>query len=136
MIELCGSKCGVVLPVKSVISFLRVGLTVALVVCLSGCETREITARRFDKVYGDASQGSGYDKAKAWETPRDNHVDAADNWAQFWSQKSEMEMVYDILAFEFVKIRASTGGNDTALVTKSLDFDLLLEDGWLLLEDG
>ena len=46
------------------------------------------------------------------------------------AQKTELEMIYDILAFEFVKVRASTGGNDTANVAEPLNFDLLFEDGW------
>ena len=37
-----------------------------------------ITARRFDTVYGEASAGVGYDKVRAWETPRDNHLEVAD----------------------------------------------------------
>ena len=93
-------------------------------------EVYKITARRFDKIFGDGSSGDGYDKVKAWETSVDNYVEAADNWARMWAQKSEMEMIYDILAFEFVKVRASTGGNDTTSVTEPLNFDLLFEDGW------
>ena len=93
-------------------------------------EIYKITARRFDTIYGDASSGDGYDKVEACETPRDNHVEAADDWARLWSQKSELELVYDILAFEFVKVRASTGGNDTAKITEPLQFDLIFEEGW------
>ena len=92
-------------------------------------EVYKITARRFDALYGDASAGDGYDKVKMWETLRDNHLEAADNWTRMWAQKAELEMIYDILAFEFVKVRASTGGNDTTNVTEPLDFDLLFEDG-------
>ena len=93
-------------------------------------EVYKITARRFDTVYGDASAGDGYDKVKMWETPHDNLLEAAGNRARLWAQKTELEMIYDILAFEFVKVRASTGGNDTANVTEPLDFDLVFEDGW------
>ena len=93
-------------------------------------EIYKITARRFDTVHADGSQGAGYDKVKIWETIRDNRVEAADNWAQMFTQRTELEMVYDVLAFEFVKVRASTGGNDTANVTEPLQFDLLFEDGW------
>ena len=60
-----------------------------------------------------------------WETPRDNQLEAASNWARMFAKKAELEMLYDVLAFEFVKVRASTGGNDTANVTEPLDFDLL-----------
>ncbi len=90
----------------------------------------KITARRFDTVHADGSQGAGYDRVKMWETPHDNHVEAADNWARLSAQKTELEILYDVLAFEFVKVRASTGGNDTANVTEPLNFDLLFEDGW------
>jgi hypothetical protein len=93
-------------------------------------EIYKITARGFDLVHADGSQGAEYDRVKMWETPRDNHVEAADNWAKFFVQKTELEMLYDVLAFEFVRVRASTGGNDTATVTEPLDFDLLFEEGW------
>ena len=93
-------------------------------------EIYKITARGFDFVHADGSQGAEYDRVKMWETPRDNHLEAAGNWAKLWAQKTELEMLYDVLAFEFVKVRASTGGNDTANVAEPLDFDLLFEDGW------
>ena len=93
-------------------------------------EIYKITARGFDLVHADGSQGAEYDRVKIWETPRDNHLEAAGNWAKLWAQKTELEMIYDILAFEFVKVRASTGGNDTSNVTEPLNFDLLFEDGW------
>jgi hypothetical protein len=93
-------------------------------------EIYKITARRFDTVHADGSQSEVYDKVKTWETPRDNHLEADDNRARMFAQKAELEMLYDILAFEFVKVRASSGGNDKANVTKPLDFDLLFENGW------
>ena len=93
-------------------------------------EVYKITARGFDLVHADGSQGEEYDRVKIWETPRDNHLEAAGNWARFHAQKAELEMTYDILAFEFVKARASTGGNDTANVIEPLGLDLLFEDGW------
>ncbi len=39
-------------------------------------------------------------------------------------------MLYDVLAFEFVKVRASTGGTDTFHVTQPIDFELIFEGGW------
>ena len=90
----------------------------------------KITARRFDIVHADGSEGAEYDKVKMWETTHDNHVEAADNWARMFAQKAEREMIYDILAFEFVKVRASTGGNDTTDITEPLSFELVFEDGW------
>ena len=85
---------------------------------------------RIAGVHAYGRQGEGYEKVKMWETPRDNHLEAADNWAQMFAQKAELEMLYDVLAFEFVKVRASTGGNDTTNITEPLDFDLDFEDGW------
>jgi hypothetical protein len=93
-------------------------------------EIYKITARRFDLVHADGSDGDGYDKVKMWETPHDNYVEAADNWARLSAQKTELEMLYDVLAFEFVKVRSSTGGNDTAHVAEPLDFELLFGEGW------
>ena len=96
----------------------------------TGGDVYKIAARRFETVHADGSEGGADDKVKIWETTRDNHVEAADNWARMFDQKAQLEMIYDILAFEFVKVRASTGGNDTSNVTEPLDFELLFEDGW------
>ena len=95
-------------------------------------DTYKITARGFDTVHADGTQGAGYDKVKIWDSAHDNRVEAADYWAHVFAQKTELEMIFDILAFEFVKVRASIGGNDTASVTEPLDvnFDLRFEDGW------
>ena len=93
-------------------------------------EIYKITARRFDTVHADGSEGAGDDKVKIWETARKNHVAAADNWARVYAKNTQMEMIYYVLAFEFVKVRASTGGTDTANVTEPLSFDLVFEDGW------
>ena len=60
----------------------------------------------------------------------DDDHEAADNWASMSAQKAELELLYDVLAFEVVKVRASTSGNDTANVTEPIQFDLLFEDGW------
>ena len=96
----------------------------------SNGDVYKITARRFDAVHADGSEGEEYDRVKMWETTHDNHVEAADNWARMFAQKSEREMIYDVLAFEFVKVRASTGGNDTAKITGQLDFDLQFDPSW------
>ena len=90
-----------------------------------------ITARRFDKVYGAAdTEAGGYDRAKLWETARDDLFTADDNWARLATQKSQLEMLYEVMAFEFVRVRDSSGGKDTAQVGDLLEFDLILGEGW------
>ena len=36
----------------------------------------------------------------------DDLLEAEDNWTSTFAQKAELEMLYDVLAFEFVKVRA------------------------------
>jgi hypothetical protein len=90
-----------------------------------------ITARRFDRVNTVAdTQLGGYDRAKLWETARDDLFTADNNWARLGTQSSQLETLYEVMAYEFVRVRASSGGNDTAQVGELVDFDLVLEDGW------
>jgi hypothetical protein len=39
-------------------------------------------------------------------------------------------LLYELLAFETVKVRESSGGNDRAEQTLPLDFLLEFDDGW------
>ena len=39
-------------------------------------------------------------------------------------------MLYEVLAFEFVKVRSSTGGDDKSDVDEPLAFELVFEGGW------
>jgi hypothetical protein len=39
-------------------------------------------------------------------------------------------MLYEVLAFDFVKVRASTGGDDRSDVTDPLAFELVFQEGW------
>ncbi len=90
----------------------------------------EITARRFDTVYADGSDGDERDVAKLWETVGDDYLEAADAWARLWNEGTTRRMLYEVLAFDFVKVRASTGGNDRSDVTDPLAFQLAFEEGW------
>ena len=95
-------------------------------------ELYRITARWFDSLYAVASntEGSsgdgGADIAKIWPTASDDFFEATEDWFEFYRDD---ELLYEIVAFETVKVRETTDENDSASVTDP-DYTLLLADGW------
>lgn len=91
-----------------------------------------ITARWFDSLYAVASntEGSsgdgGADIAKIWPTASDDFFEATEDWFEFYRDD---ELLYEIVAFETVKVRETTDENDSASVADP-DYTLLLADGW------
>ena len=94
-------------------------------------ETYIITARRFDSYRAEASDTSGTDGgadiAKVWSTSADDYLEATDDWLTL---SIDGNALYEIIAFETVKVRDTAGENDTADVSDSLEYTLLLGDGW------
>ena len=89
----------------------------------------EITVRRFDTVRADGSDGEQRDVAKLWETVGSDRVEGASDWAKL-SNEETSRLLYEVLAFEFVKVRSSTGGDDRSEVTEPLAYELVFGDGW------
>ncbi|NLS94461.1 MAG: matrixin family metalloprotease [Planctomycetaceae bacterium] len=95
-----------------------------------------IVARGFDsyRVEASSTTGSeevgGADIAKLWGTSADDVLEAADDWLRLSVETDSLEVLYDIIGFETVKVRDTDGENDTAEVTESLAYDLVLGSGW------
>lgn len=68
----------------------------------------KLTARRFDEAHFHAIEG-GYDKAKLHDTSRDDVLEVTENWTSLSTMKSELEMLYRALAFEWIKAYSSQG---------------------------
>ena len=89
----------------------------------------EIIARKFEKVEATATPGTG-DIAKLRDTEGDDHLVADADSAKLYSKDGdEIELLYEVFAFDQVKTYRSEG-NDTKDVADVVDY-LLLDDGWL-----
>lgn len=95
-----------------------------------------ITARRFDSVRAEATNSEGDDEdggldiAKIWPSAADDLVEASDEWFRFYVQDGTLELLYEVVAFETVRVRETTEEGDAADVVDPLAYDLILEDGW------
>ena len=89
----------------------------------------KITARKFDRVRAEASEG-GFDKAKLWDTTFDDLVEASGDQVTFSSLQGELETIYEVLAFEWVRARSFYGENNTSKLTEPLTIDFTLEWAW------
>lgn len=93
--------------------------------------TYELTARKFDKYHFEAKSG-GYDRAKLHDTVLDDHVDAAGNSAQLFRNDAEKNLLYEAIAFEWVRIHGTPNGGqitnrNTLTKTDPLDFDFIYD---------
>ena len=89
----------------------------------------KITAREFDRVRVEASQG-GFDKAKLWDTARDDLVEVSGDRIAFSTMRGELEMIYEILAFEWGRALGVNGGDNTSNVTEPVAIDFALLGLW------
>ncbi len=102
----------------------------------TGGETYLITARNFDsyRIEASSTDGSagngGTDIAKLWGTSADDTIEADDDWLSLSVGTGTLETLYEIVAFETVKVRDTDGENDTATVGDTLAYDLVLGTGW------
>ena len=91
--------------------------------------TYEITARKFDEYHFEAKHG-GYDRAKLHDTALDDHVNATGNSASLYKNSTDLDLLYEVVAFEWVKLYAtSNGSHDTLKKVEPLDFDLIYSEG-------
>jgi hypothetical protein len=65
--------------------------------------TYEIAARKFDAYRIEATH-AGYDKAKLHDTVFDDHADASGNSAKLSRNRDEMDLLYETVAFEWVRL--------------------------------
>ena len=87
--------------------------------------TYEIMARRFDEYHFEGNHG-GYDRAKLHDTALNDHVHASGNSASLYANNGEMDLLYEVAAFEWVRLYVS-GGEDTVEKEEPLDFDLVYD---------
>ncbi|NLS94332.1 MAG: hypothetical protein GXX96_19405 [Planctomycetaceae bacterium] len=97
----------------------------------------QITVRAFDVVHARATDQTagtgGNDIAKLWGTALDDYVEAAEDWLSYGIHRPELDPLYEILAFETVKIRETPGGADQADTADNLTFALTFEGNWEML---
>ena len=97
-----------------------------------------VTARAFEDVHVEATNGAGeagdggFDKAKLWGTVWDDLVAGWSERLTYSRQRPGQpeDLLYSLLGFEWVKIRETAGGNDTATTTPPLEYELIFEAGW------
>ncbi len=90
--------------------------------------TYEITARKFDEYRFEGKHG-GFDRAKLHDTALDDRVDASSNTASLHKNDGELDLLYEVVAFEWVKLYAtSNGSQDTLKKVDPLDFDLVYDE--------
>ena len=99
-------------------------------------EVYRITARRFDSVSAEATNGEGtnedggQDIAKIWPTAADDYFEASEDWFRFYRQDEQLELIYEVVAFETVRVRETTDENDSSSVAEPLEYDLVVDEGW------
>ena len=89
--------------------------------------TYEIMARKFDEYHFEANHG-GFDRAKLHDTAVSDHACAAGNSATLSTNDGELDLLYEIVAFDWVRLYGSNNGSqDTVEKEDSLDFDLVYD---------
>ena len=87
--------------------------------------TYEIMARKFDEYKFEGKHG-GYDRAKLHHTVLNDHAQAEGNSARLYANNGEMDLLYEVAAFEWVRLYASSG-EDSIDKDEPLEFDLLYD---------
>jgi pre-peptidase len=88
-----------------------------------------LTVRAFDEVHAHATEGGDDDRAKLHDSAGDEVFEASGSTARMLTTKTEMELLYEAVHFEFVKAYRSEG-SDRAEVDEPLAFDLYYDGDW------
>ena len=89
--------------------------------------TYEITARKFDE-YHFESKHDGYDRAKLHDTVFSDHAYLRSSTASLYQNNGELDLLYEVLDFDWVKLYATDNGTqDTLEKDDPLDFDLVFD---------
>jgi hypothetical protein len=90
----------------------------------------KLTARKFDDCHIECKYG-GYDKAKLHDTVFDDHVDAAGDTATLYRNREGMDLLYKVMAFEWVRLYGTPDdpveNRNTVDRGDPLDFDLVFD---------
>ncbi len=87
----------------------------------------DLVARAFDEYHVQSPGGS--DLANLHDTPDDDHLEAADDWARLSKNPGALDLLYEVVGFAYVHAYHSTG-NDTTDIVNPLLYDLDLRGGW------
>ena len=85
--------------------------------------TYEIMARRFDDYHFEGTH-DGFDRAKLHDTVLDDYAHASGSSASLYAKNGELDLLYEVAAFEWVRLYASEG-EDTVEKEEPLDFSLI-----------
>ena len=89
--------------------------------------TYKITARGFDEYHIDGKH-DGYDRAELHDTALREHVEASGNTASLYRNESDLDLLHEVVAFEWIKLYGSDNGDeDTLKKGEPLDFDLIYD---------
>ncbi|NLS91784.1 MAG: hypothetical protein GXX96_06335 [Planctomycetaceae bacterium] len=89
--------------------------------------TYEITARKFDEYHFEAKNG-GYDRADLHDTALSDYVHANGNSASMYGNNGELDLLYEAVAFEWVRLYATDNGSlDTLEKEDPIDFELVYD---------
>lgn len=89
--------------------------------------TYEIMARQFDECHFEGKHG-GVDRAKLHDTALSDHVDARANSASLYRNDGELDLLYNVVAFEWVRLYATDNGSqDTLEREDQLDFEFVYD---------
>jgi hypothetical protein len=90
-----------------------------------------ITARKFD-LYRIEAKHSGFDRAKLHDTVLDDHADVSGNSARFYRNDGQMNLLYEVMAFEWVRFYGTPNDDritnrNTIKVEEPLDLELVYD---------
>lgn len=89
--------------------------------------TYTLMARRFDEYHFEAKHG-GFDRAKLHDTALSDHVDADGDSATFYKNDGSLELLYETVAFEWVRLYATDGGSQNTIQKKDpVNFELVYD---------
>lgn len=89
--------------------------------------TYQIVARKFDEYHLQAVHG-GNDRAKLHDTAFADHVHAAGDTASFYKNTDGLDLLYQAIGFDWVRLYATdNGAHDTLKKEDPIDFDLLYD---------
>lgn len=89
--------------------------------------TYEVMARKFDQYHFEAKHG-GTNRAKLHDTALSDHVHASGSSASLYRNSSDLELLYEVVAFDWVRLYATDNGSEDTLEAEDpLDFELVYD---------
>ncbi len=70
---------------------------------------------------------TGFDRAKVHDTALSDHVHSDDDSATFYKNDGDLELLYEAVAFEWVRLYAAEGSQNTIQKRDRVNFDLVYD---------